>query len=208
LLVAWFINMLHNPASLLFGGALAAILVVVGLWHRSRAFARATEEFNEAESDAADLPETSNVLTLEEAVDAAAVESAPVMVATRYANQKLLEDAAIYAKGLKRPSVYVIYVDELPSLFLPPEVKPSKEAVKALDEAVAYLAKLKITGIPIWRMAEDAGYSIAEAARDLKVRNVFVGASKRSFFWRMVRGRMLKRLAALLPESANLIIVG
>jgi len=208
LLVAWFINMLHNPASLLFGGALAALLVAVGLWHRAGAFQKATEQFNEAESDAADLPETSNVLTLEEAVDASAVESAPVMVATRHANQKLLEDAAIYAKGLKKPSVYVVYVDEMPSLFLPPEVKPTKEAIQVLSDTVAELAKLKITGIPIWRMSEDAGYSIAEAARELKVRNVFVGTSKRSFFWRMVRGRMLKRLAALLPESASLIIVG
>lgn len=208
LLTAWFINMVHDPSALIFGGTLAAILVAGGLWHRIGASQKAVEQFAEAESEAADLPETSEVLTLEEAVDASAVESAPVMIGIHQMNHKLLEDAAIYTKGLKKSNVYVVYVDELPGLFLPPEVKPSKDAVRVLAETVTELAKFKITGIPIWRMAEDAGYSIAEAARDLKVRNVFVGSSKRTFFWRMVRGRMLRRLAHHLPDSASLIIVG
>ena len=208
LLVAWFINMVHNPSALLFGGSLAAILVGMGVWHRIGASQKAVAQFAEAETSVADLPEASNILTLEEAIEASTMESSPVLVALRQVNEKLLGEACIFAKGFKKANVYVIYVDEIPGLFLPPQIKPSVEAVKVLVNSCAELQKNKIAGIPIWRMAEDAGYSIAEAARELKVKNVFVGSSKRTFFWRMVRGRMLRRLAASLPEATNLIIVG
>jgi amino acid transporter/nucleotide-binding universal stress UspA family protein len=208
LLVAWFINMFHKPEALLFGGTLAAILVGVGLWHRIRASQKAVVQFAQAEASVADLPEASNILTLEEAVDASAMESSPIIVALRYANEKLLKDAVVYAKGLKKTNVYVVYVDEIPGLFLPPEIKPTNEAIQVLVDSCSTLQKLGVNGIPIWRMAEDAGHSIAEAADQLKVDHVFVGSSKRTFFWRMLKGRMLKTLAEDLPESAELVIVG
>ncbi|HJT23072.1 MAG TPA: hypothetical protein VJ873_00735, partial [bacterium] len=208
LLAAWVINMFHKPDALLFGGTIAAILVATGVWHRIKASQKAAGQFAQAESTVADLPEASNILTLEEAVEASAMESSPILVALRYVNPKLLQDAAIYAKGLKRSNVYVIYVDEMPGLFLPQEVKPSEEAVKVLVGSCAALEKCGVAGIPLWRMAEDAGFSIAEAAQQLNVKHVFVGSSQRTFFWRMVRGRMLKNLADRLPESAELIIVG
>jgi len=173
-----------------------------------KASQKAVATFAEAESTVADLPEASNILTLEEAVEASAMEASPIIVALRYVNEKLLQDAAIYAKGLKRNNVYVVYVDEMPGLFLPPEVKPTPEAVKVLVGSCAALEKHGVAGIPIWRMAEDAGFSIAEAAQELMVKHVFVGSSQRTFFWRMVRGRMLKNLASRLPETAELIIVG
>jgi amino acid transporter len=208
LLAAWVINMFHKPEALLFGGTLAAILVATGVWHRIGASQKAVATFAEAESNVADLPEASNILTLEEAIEASAVESSPIIVALRYVNEKLLQDAAIYAHGLKRHNVYVIYIDEMPGLFLPQEIKPSPEAIDVLTGSCAVLQRNKIGCIPIWRLAEDAGHSLAEAATHLKVSHVFVGSSKRTFFWRMVKGRMLKNLAEDLPESAELIIVG
>ncbi len=208
LLLAWFINMFHKPYALMFGGTLSLILVGLGLWHRIGASRKAKETFAEAETNAADLPETSNILTLEEAVEASRVESSPVLLALHHVNHRLLEDASVYTKGLRKSNVYVVYVDEMPSLFLPPVVKPTPAAVRVLTDTCMELQKYKINGIPIWRMAEDAGSSIAEAAKELKVRNVFVGSSHRTFFWRMVRGRMLKRLAASLPDTSNLLIVG
>jgi len=42
----------------------------------------------------------------------------------------------------------------------------------------------------------------------LQIKTIFVGSSKRTFFWRMVKGRLLKRMSAGLPESVNMIIVG
>jgi hypothetical protein len=208
LLAAWFINMVHKPNALMFGGTIAAILVAAGIWHRMGASRKAVEIFAEAESEAADLPEAANILTLEEAQEASAIESSPILIALRQVNTKLLEDASIFARGLGCPNVYIVFVDEMPGLFLPQEVKPSSDAVRVLVDSCAELRKHRINGIPIWRMAEDAGTSIAEAAKALGSKNVFVGSSKRTFFWRMVRGRMLKNLADHLPESADLVIVG
>ena len=208
LLAAWFINMVHKPDALMFGGSIAAFLVAAGVWHRMGASRKAVEIFAKAESGAADLPEASNILTLEEAQEASSMESSPILVALRQVNSKLLQDASIYARGLGTKNLYVIFVDEMPGLFLPQEVKPSADAVKVLVDSCAELRILKMNGLPIWRMAEDAGISIAEAAKALGIKQVFVGSSKRTFFWRMLRGRMLKNLAEKLPESAELIIVG
>ncbi len=208
LLAAWVINMVHKPDALMFGGTIAAFLVAAGVWHRVGASRKAEEAFAQAESSVADLPEASNILTLEEAQEASAIETSPILVALRQVNSKLLADASIYARGLNRKNIYVVFVDEMSGLFLPQEVKPTVDAVKVLVESCAELRKHHMNGIPIWRMAEDAGYSIAEAAKFLDIKQVFVGSSKRTFFWRMVRGRMLKNLADRLPESAELIIVG
>lgn len=124
LLAAWFINMVHKPHALMFGGTIAALIVLAGVWHRVGASRKAEEVFAQAESEAADLPEASNILTLEEAQEASAIESSPILVALRHVNSKLLEDAAIYSRGLNRKNIYVIFVDEMPGLFLPRKSNP------------------------------------------------------------------------------------
>jgi amino acid transporter len=208
LLVAWIINMFNKPITLLFGGTLTGLLVAVGLWHHLGASRRAVEQFAEAEAAAANLPEASSILTLEEAKEASIMENSTVLLAIHNTSDKLVGEVATYCKGLKKNNVYVVCVDEMPSLFLPKEVKPTGEAIRVLRATCDALDKKKINGIPIWRMAEDAGLAISEAVRTLNVKTVFVGSSKRTFFWRMVRGRLLKKLSLLLPESANMIIVG
>jgi hypothetical protein len=205
---AWVINMVHKPHALFFGGTLALIMVGVGLRHRIGADRGAAEEFVKAEHAAADMPEAETVLTLEEAIEARTIESADVMISIRYVNPQLLEASAMQVRGAGKSNAYIIYVDEAPGLFLLPETKPSPDSLRILAEASRKLAEYRITGIPIWRVAEDAGYAVSEAAEKLGVKTVFVGSSKRSFFWRMLRGRILKRLATSLPESCGLHIVG
>jgi amino acid transporter len=208
LLAAWVINMIHKPYALLFGGTLSLILVASGIHHRIGASRKALTNFAEAETKAADLPEASNILTLEEAHEASAIESSTVLVAISQINEKLLDEVSVYVKGLKKTNVYLVYIDELPGLFLPQTIKPSDEAVRVLLGNCAELEKRKVSGIPIWRMAEDAGTSLAEAVKVLNVKTIFVGSSRRTFFWRMIKGRLLKRMSAGLPESTNMIIVG
>lgn len=207
-IAAWLINMVHKPAALAFGGTLALIMVAMGLRHRIKADRGAVEEFTRAEHAAADMPEAETILTLEEAIEAKAIESADVMISIRYVNPRLLEESAAQVRGAGRQNAYVIYVDEAPGLFLLPETKPSNDALKILAEACRVLAGHGITGIPIWRVAEDAGFAVAEAATRLNARTVIVGSSKRNFFWRMLRGRILKRLAHSLPETCSLHIIG
>jgi len=208
LVVAWLINMVHKPHALFFGGGLTAFILLMGYLHHSGALKKAEEAFERAETSVRDLPEAGDLLTLEEAKEAAAVEGSSVMIAIRYVNPRVLDAAATFARGVKQSNVYVIYVDETPGLFVPLDLKPSDASRVTLKEACDELAKRKVHGIPIWRLAEDAGYSIADAAKELGVKAVFVGSSKRTFFWRMVKGRMLKRLAENLPEESNLLIVG
>jgi nucleotide-binding universal stress UspA family protein len=146
--------------------------------------------------------------TLDEAVAASLVENSKLMVAVHYTNPRVLDEVAVHAKGMKQKNVYVVFVDELPGLFVPLELKPTAASQRTLVDSCEYLSKKGINGIPVWRLAEDAGSSLAEAANALGVNTVFVGSSKRTFFWRMVKGRMLKRLAELLPEDSNLLVVG
>jgi hypothetical protein len=145
---------------------------------------------------------------LEEAKVASFMEGSNLMIAIHYVNPRILEAAANYAKGTGQQNIYVIYVDETPGLFVPLDLKPSDSARNTLREACLKLEKRGVHGIPVWRLAEDAGYSIADAAGELRVKTVFVGSSRRTFFWRMVRGRMLKRLAELLPDDSKLMVVG
>lgn len=208
LLLAWFINMINKPYALLFGGLITAALMVTGLRKRSRVEKEAEEDFEEAEHAAADTPEAEGILTLEEAEEARGVESATHLVSLRYANPKLLAAAARSARGERQANIYVVFVDEAPGLYTPLDVRPSKESLRVLADASRALAAEGMTAIPVWRLAEDAGRAVADAATRLQVTSVFVGSSRRTFFWRMLRGRMLQRLASLLPDTCNLIVVG
>lgn len=208
LLVAWGINIVHKPYALLFGGIIAGIMVVTGLKHRVKFEEIAEVAFETAEHLAADLPEAEAILTVEEACDAMAMEKSDVLISLRSLNPRLLDLATAHLKGTNQKNVYVVYVDEVPGLFLPPGTKPTPDACKTLDDVTHYLAERGISGLPIWRVAEDAGAAIAEAAEDLGVTTVYVGSSHRGFFWKMVRGRILQRLAKHLPDKCNLVVVG
>ncbi len=208
LLAAWIINMVNKPMALLFGALITLVMLASGLKKRSAVEAEAAEDFEEAEHEAADTPEAESLLTLEEAEEASGVEAATHLISLRYLNSKLLKTAAGSARGERQKNVYVVYVDEAPGLYTPLDIRPSQEAVRVLNEAVRFLADEGVTAIPIWRLAEDAGRAVADAATRLRVTSVFVGSSKRTFFWRMLRGRLLQRLASLLPENCNLIVVG
>jgi amino acid transporter len=208
LVAAWVINMFNKPHALLFGGSVTLLILGLGWLHRSGALKKAEEAFEKAETEVADLPEAGDLLTIEEAKDAAAVESSTLMIALRSVNPRVLETAVRYAHGVKQKNIYLIYVDETPGLFVPLDLKPSLDSRMTLSGACAFLRLHGVHGLPIWRLAEDAGFSIADAANELGVHTVFVGSSKRTFFWRMVKGRMLKRLAQHLEEESNLIIVG
>jgi len=205
---AFFINTIQKPQALLFGGIITAVIMGVGYLHRAGALKKAEKAFDRAEDHVADLPEADDFLTLDEAVEASAIEKSNVMVAVHYTNPHVLDEVAIHAKGLRQKNVYVVFVDETPGLFVPLELKPTGQSQRTLVDSCAHLQKRGINGIPVWRLAEDAGYSLAEAAKALNVKTVFVGSSKRNLFWRMVKGRTLKRLAELLPEDSHLLVVG
>ena len=83
---------------------------------------------------------------------------------------------------------------------------PSEEAFGVLTGAVADIRKEGMEAVPIWRLAHDAGASIAEAAEDLDARCVLVGTPARSTVWQLLRGDVLKRLLRELPDPVHVVI--
>ena len=71
---------------------------------------------------------------------------------------------------------------------------------------VDFFRQADIVAVPIWRMAHDAGASIAGAARRLGVEAVLVGTSQRSAVWHLLRGNVLKSLVAELPDDTRVWI--
>ena len=69
-----------------------------------------------------------------------------------------------------------------------------------LTVAVEYFREAGMVAIPIWRMAHDAGASLAGAARRLGVEAVMVGTSQRGAVWHLLRGNVLRPWSATCPS--------
>jgi amino acid transporter len=208
---AWVVNLYAKHLATLFGGGVVAVGMLLALGVQRGWFARfkeigfVTEEA--AEAAAAELPAATQFVTLAEALDLQASYPAHTMVCLRGMNPRLLAEASARARGLGDSAVYVLFVDEVPGLFYPPKAGPSEEAIEVLRDACVALEGEKVTAIPIWRMAHDAGASIANAADKLGVNAVFVGTTQRTAIWHLLRGNVLKGLVRRLKETTRLTIV-
>jgi nucleotide-binding universal stress UspA family protein len=159
-----------------------------------------------AERAASESPSCGEVVTLEEAVSLKQAYPSSTMVALRGPNRNLCAEAARRARGAGDAAVYVVFVDEMPGLFFPPRTGPSDDAQDVLNAAVYDLNKEGVEAVPVWRMAHDAGASIAEAAEELGVGCVIMGTTQRSTVWQFLRGDVLKSLLAELPEPIHVVI--
>jgi amino acid transporter/nucleotide-binding universal stress UspA family protein len=205
----WVTSWMTKPTATLYGAGATGVLLLVGLvtrrgWIRSGRFgflrAAAAEQF------AADLSTAVEVLTLGEA--AALKQSYPstTVLAVRGPNAALSREAARRARGMGDTAVYVVYVDEIPGLLFPKSRGPSLEALRVLQSVVEELRAAGIDAVPIWRLAHDAGASIAEAAEELGATCVFIGSTQRSSIWHFLQGSVLKRLIEELPDSVHVVI--
>ena len=208
LLVPWVTSWLTKPLATLYGIVVTGIQMGVAFvthrgWIRSGRFGylRAVS----AERAAAGSG-SNEVVTLEEAVDVKAAYPSTTLVALRGRNRNLCREAARRARGAGDAAVYVVVVDEVPGLFFPPRTGPSDDALDVLEAAVADIGEENMAAVPIWRLAHDAGASIAEAAEALGVRCVFMGTTARSAVWQFLRGDVLKRLLRELPEPVHVVI--
>jgi nucleotide-binding universal stress UspA family protein len=146
------------------------------------------------------------VLTLGEAVALKQSYPSTTLVAVRGRNQQLCQEAARRARGVGDSAVYVILVDEIPGFLFPPKRGPTQEALKVLRAAVNDLRTHQIDAVPVWRLAHEAGASIAEAAEALGSSCVFIGTAQRSSVWHFLQGSVLKRLVAELPDNVHVVI--
>jgi amino acid transporter/nucleotide-binding universal stress UspA family protein len=207
--LAWGINLIEKTKATLFGGSVT--LVGFGIAYSVRrgwigGHRTGFTEAEEAEHAAAQLETATEVVTLEEAMEMKAIYPSTTLVAVRAANLRLFQEALARARGAGDASVYVIFVDEIPGLFFPPKAGPSREARQVLQGAVDYFKQAGFTAVPIWRMAHDAGASVAGAARKLGMEAVMVGTSQRNALWHLLRGSVLKSLVRELPPTTRVWI--
>ena len=74
-----------------------------------------------------------------------------------------------------------------------------------LDRVEAKIG-LYLEMIPIWTVSHNAALAIVNAAIALDVDTVIIGASRRSAFYHMLRGHVVKGLMKNLPRDCHLLI--
>ncbi len=209
LIVPWVISCVSKPHAAAYAATVVAVQALIAFithrgWIESGRFGfiRASS----AERAASEQPSCGEVVTLEEAVSLKQAYPSTTLIALRGPNRNLCAEAARRARGMGDAAVYVVFVDEMPGLFFPPRTGPSDDAQDVLNAAVYDLNKEGVEAVPVWRIAHDAGASIAEAAEELGVGCVIMGTTQRSTVWQFLRGDVLKRLLAELPEPIHVVI--
>jgi amino acid transporter/nucleotide-binding universal stress UspA family protein len=215
-LVAWGVNLVEKQLATYFGGAVTLIgmLVAVGVrraWFvdllvqipviqrlQARAY-RASEDLVE--------DELKGLMTLTEAVEVKPLYSSSTLLALRDEAPRLIQEGITRAKGLGESALYCIYVEEWPGLFAgaTPHV-PNEEGIRTLSAALQAVRDKNVEIIPIWAVSHNAAEAIANAAKALEVDAVIIGASRRSAFYHMLRGHVVKGLMKKLPRNCHLII--
>jgi amino acid transporter/nucleotide-binding universal stress UspA family protein len=216
-IVAWAVNLIEKQLATYFGGAVTLIgmLIAVGVrraWFvdlllqipfvqriQARAY-RASEGLVE--------DELKGVMTLTEAVQIKPLYSSSTLVALRDENPRLIKEAIGRARGGGESALYCLYVEEWPGLFAggTPHM-PNEQGVQTLKAALQAARDNQIEIVPIWAVSHNAAEAIANAARALDVNAVVIGASRRSAFYHMLRGHVVKGLMKKLPRDCHLMIV-
>jgi nucleotide-binding universal stress UspA family protein len=214
--VAWGVNLVEKQLATVFGGGitLVGMLFAVGVrrsWFldaltripliqrlQARAY-RATEHLAE--------DELRGLVTLAEAVEVKALYPSTTLLAIRDESPRLIQEGITRAKGKGESAIYCIYVEEWPGLFAgdTPHA-PNEEGVNTLRATLQAIREKNIEIIPIWTVSHNAADAIANAARALDVDTVFIGASRRSAFYHMLRGHVIKGLMKKLPRDCHLMI--
>ncbi len=211
---AWGVNIIEKWQATLFGGGVVALGCLFALAIRKDWAVRAlnqvpwiaTEAVRQIER-AEDIVErrSREVVSIETAVEAAAIEPSRTLIALRDANPKLIDEAIFRARGHGDTAIFVLGVTEWPGLFSGDQLQPERELLLALEAAADQIRDAGLTPIPIWRLSNNAAQSIADSARRLRVDSVMVGVSQRSKLVHMLRGSVLKGLHKLLPGDEILI---
>jgi amino acid transporter/nucleotide-binding universal stress UspA family protein len=215
-MVAWMVNLLEKQAATYFGGTVTAIgmLTAVGVrraWFvdllvqvpfiqrlQARAY-RASEDLVE--------DELKGLVTLAEAIEVKPLYSSSTLLALRDDSPRLIQEGINRVKGRGESALYCIYVEEWPGLFAgdTPHV-PNEEGVRTLRAVLQNVRQKNIEIIPIWTVSHNAAEAIANAAKVLDVDAVIIGASRRSAFYHMLRGHVVKGLMKKLPRDCHLMI--
>ncbi len=151
--------------------------------------------------------EFKGLVTLAEAVDLKTLYPSSTLLALRGLNLRLIHEGITRAQGRGEHALYCIYVEEWPGLFNgeTPHM-PNEEGIQTLRETLNEVKAKNFEIIPIWTISYDAADAIAKAAKCLEVDAVLIGATRRSAFYHMLRGHIVKGLMNRLPRSCHLMV--
>lgn len=206
---AWAVSLVAKVHATVFGGGVTLLGFALAWAVRKGWIAGVKGGFvsaDEAELAASKLESAVDVVTVDEVLAMRPMYSSSTLVAVRSPNLHLFQQALARARGSGDKAVYIIFVDEVPGLFFPINQGPSKEARHVLTASVDYFREAGMDAVPVWRMAHDAGASVAAAAKDLGVSAVMVGTSQRNALWHLLRGNVLKSLVRELPSETRVWI--
>ena len=216
LLLAWCVNLVEKELATLFGGTLTIIGMVIAVgvrrsWfvdilHRIPAIQRLQQRAYLA-SEALVDEELKGLVTLADAVELKALYPATTLLALRGETPALIRQGIHLARGKGETALYCVYVEEWPGLFHGDAPhRPNEEGIRTLRAALHEVRDKNIEVIPIWTVSHNAADAIANAAKTLDVDAVLIGQSRRSAFYHMLRGHVVKGLTKKLPRDCHLII--
>jgi amino acid transporter/nucleotide-binding universal stress UspA family protein len=215
-IIAWGVNLGEKQLATYFGSTVTIIgmLTAIGVrraWFvdllaqipyiqrlQARAY-RASENLVE--------DELKGLVTLAEAMEVKPLYSSSTLLALRDESPRLIQEGITRTKGKGESALYCIYVEEWPGLFAgdTPHA-PNEQGIATLKAALQAVRENNIEIIPIWTVSHNAAIAIAHAAKELDVDTVLIGASRRSAFYHMLRGHVLKGLTKKLPRDCHLMI--
>jgi nucleotide-binding universal stress UspA family protein len=214
--VAWGINLVEKQLATYFGGAVTLIGMMTAVGVRRGWFIEILTRIPYVErlqarayraSEGLVEDELKSLVTLAEAVEVKNFYPSSTLLALRDESPRLIEEGITRTKGKGESALYCIYVEEWPGLFggNTPHV-PNEQGIKTLRAALQAVRENHIEIVPIWTVSHSAAEAIANAAAALDVDAVIIGATRRSAFYHMLRGHVLKGLMKRLPPDCHLMI--
>jgi amino acid transporter/nucleotide-binding universal stress UspA family protein len=216
ILVAWVVNLFAKPLATFFGGGATGLgmLIAVGmqqgvfteLLYRIPLIERlASRTIAAAERMVEDVR---GMVTLAQALEVKTLYPSKTLIAVRGRNPWLVREAVARVKGRNEKAIYCIYVEERAGLFTGDvPARPNEEGIGSLASAVEEARRQGVELVPIWTVSHSAADAIARAAEALGVDTVMVGVSRRSAIYHLLRGHVVKGLAAKLPRNCHLMLV-
>ncbi len=204
-IVAWGTNLVHKPAATIFGGCVSAIGMAIAYGTRRGWWERLAAKIPRL----APPPPEEGIIPCKSLKQTLA-ESPPklsVLVASRGADERVYREAAARAKAKGEEAVWLIYVDEVPGLFYPPEHEPTPEGLTVLQAGSLIMKSIGVRTELVWSLAHSAGERVAEAATSLGVDTVVIGATRRGILWKILRGRFLEDLIQHVPSNIRVAVV-
>ncbi len=215
-IVAWGVNLFAKPLATLFGGGVTLIGMLIALGMREGWLTEAVYHVGFVERWAADATAEAErkaeegeveIVSLAQAKELQALFPSSTLVAIRGKTPTLIREACTRVKGRQQRSVYCVYVEEVPGLFLSNEpLDPNPDGVASLRAAFEEAKKHGVELLPIWTISHNASDAIARVAEELDVDGVMVGVSRRNALYRLLRGQVVKGLARRLPKNCHLIL--